>query len=70
LFSGCRVNQEQFKYRVRISLARRRIENVGGRTRGLFFKFTPTLHVCVLRAGIKRGGNRLRRKEKHQTETK
>jgi len=69
LFSGCRFNQEQFKYRVRISLARRRIESVGGK-RGLFFKSTPTLHVCVLRAGIKRGENRLRRKEKRQTETK
>lgn len=38
--------------------------------KGAVFKFTPTLHVCVLRAGIKRGENRLRRKEKHQTETK
>jgi hypothetical protein len=69
LCSGCRVNQEQFKYRVRISLARRRIESVGGQG-DCFFKFTPTLHVCVLRAGIKRGENRLRRKEKYQTETK
>lgn len=33
-----------------------------------FFKFTPTVHVYVLRAGIKSGENRPQKKEKHETE--